>query len=85
MAKTHIKPERTMPTTRYYTVSYVRDMKYNALPAITLKGHWLAKAGFVTGIPIEVKILPDSLILTIQKSSSPSEAGIVPILNALNT
>lgn len=66
MAETHHKPERYTPTTRCYTVGYVSDAKYHPLPAITLKGHWLEQAGFSTGVPLEVKVLPDCLILTVK-------------------
>jgi len=67
MADTHTKPEQVVFTTRCYTVSYASDAKYNPFPAVILKGRWLEEAGFATGIPIEVKVLPECLILTVQK------------------
>lgn len=41
MAAQHHKPETYTPSTRCYTVGYVSDAKYQPVPSITLKGHWL--------------------------------------------
>ncbi len=49
MAETHHKPETHTPITRCYTVGYVSDANYRPVPAVMLKGHWLAEAGFDTG------------------------------------
>ena len=59
MAERHHKSEiPASATTRAYTVSYVRDSRtYAPLPAITLRGNWLAEAGFSTGTPLAVKVL----------------------------
>ena len=55
MAEAHHKPETGTPTTRRYTVGYIRDQrKFEPSPAITLKGHWMADFGFSTGQKIEV-------------------------------
>lgn len=35
-----------IPTTRCYTVGYICDAKYQPVPAVTLKGHWLKEMGF---------------------------------------
>ncbi len=43
------------------------------MPAVTLKGHWLEEAGFETGTPLEVKVLPDCLILTVKPPSPEPE------------
>jgi len=82
MAETHTKPEQVVSTTRCYTVSYASDAKYNPLPAVILKRRWLEAAGFATGIPIEVKVLPDCLILTVQKpqAAPPLEPEIMQTL-----
>ncbi|WP_336717728.1 SymE family type I addiction module toxin [Pantoea ananatis] len=40
---------------------------------VTLKGHWLEEAGFATGTPLEVKVLPDCLILTVKQPSPEPE------------
>jgi len=38
-------------------VGYVSDAKYQPLPAIILKGHWLEQVEFDTGTPLEVRVL----------------------------
>lgn len=75
MAETHHKPETGTPTTtRGYTVSYIRDSRtFEPVPAITLRGNWLAEAGFETGTPLNVRVLPDCLILTVKPPSAEPE------------
>ncbi|MFU9137815.1 SymE family type I addiction module toxin [Erwinia tasmaniensis] len=82
MAETHHKPETGTHTTRCYTVGYVSDAKYQPVPAITLKGHWLEETGFATGTPLEVKVLPGCLILTAKESQPepPAEPEVVTTL-----
>uniref|UniRef100_UPI00144454A6 SymE family type I addiction module toxin n=1 Tax=Erwinia amylovora TaxID=552 RepID=UPI00144454A6 len=58
----------------------VSDAKYHPLPAITLKGHWLEQAGFATGVPLEVKVLPGCLILTARDPALPPEPEIMQTL-----
>lgn len=65
MAETHHKPETHTPTTtRAYTVGYVSDTKYQPVPAVTLKGHWMADAGFETDTPVDVRVMKDCLVIT---------------------
>ena len=52
-------------------MGYVSDAKYQPLPAIILKGHWLEQVGFETGTPLEVRVLPDCLILTVKPPPEP--------------
>lgn len=80
MAETHHKPEIATPTTRCYTVGYVSDAKYQPLPSITLKGHWLEEAGFGTGTPVNVQVIQDCLIITRQESQLPAEPEVVTTL-----
>lgn len=64
MAEAHHKPETGTPTTRRYTVGYIRDQrKFEASPSITLKGHWMAALGFETGQKLEVITGPGQLII----------------------
>ncbi|MFC0138939.1 SymE family type I addiction module toxin [Erwinia mallotivora] len=67
MAEAHHNPETGTPTTRCYTVGYVSDAKYQPIPAITLKGHWLEGIGFGIGTPVNVQVMPDCLIITRQE------------------
>ncbi|MGG7448519.1 endoribonuclease SymE [Kosakonia oryzendophytica] len=78
--QTHHKPETGTPTTRRYTVGYVSDAKYQPVPAVTLKGHWLTEAGFETGTPLEVRVMPGCLILTAQEPQSATEPEVVVAL-----
>ncbi|WP_380181778.1 SymE family type I addiction module toxin [Kalamiella sp. sgz302252] len=82
MAKTHHKPEVATPTTRYYTVGYVSDAKYQPIPSVTLKGHWLEEAGFGTGTPVNVRVMQDCLIITRQEPQPepPAEPEVVTTL-----
>lgn len=73
MADTHHKPETHMLTTRAYTVGYVSDAKYQPMPAVTLKGHWMAEAGFETGTLLEVRVLNGCMILTVKPPSPEPE------------
>lgn len=82
MAETHNKPETAKPTTRCYTVGYVSDTKYQPVPAVTLKGHWLEEAGFGTGTPVHVRVMQDCLIITRQEPQPelPAEPEVVTTL-----
>ncbi|WP_206404897.1 SymE family type I addiction module toxin [Erwinia billingiae] len=77
-----IKAETGTPTTRCYTVSYISDAKYQPVPAVTLKGHWLKGVGFDTGTALELKVLPDCLILAAQKPQPepPTEPEVLTTL-----
>jgi len=64
MAEQHHKSEPVTPTTRRYTVGYIRDQrKFEPSPSITLKGRWMAALGFSTGQKIEVITGPGELII----------------------
>jgi toxic protein SymE len=54
--------------TRRYTVGYIRDGKtHNKATSITLKGSWLDEAGFKTGMPLKVRVMPGCMVLTAQE------------------
>nr|WP_154325578.1 SymE family type I addiction module toxin [Pantoea sp. 201603H] len=49
-------------------MGYIRDWKtHNKATSITLKGDWLADAGFETGTPLKVRVIPGCLVLTAQE------------------
>jgi toxic protein SymE len=58
------------------------DAKYQPVPAVTLKGHWLKEMGFDTGTALEVKVLPGCLILAAQEPQPepPAEPQVVSTL-----
>lgn len=62
-----------IPTTRCYTMGYVSDAKYQPVPAVTLKGHWLKEMGFDTGTALEVRVMDGCMILTVKPHSSEPE------------
>ncbi|WP_240156236.1 SymE family type I addiction module toxin [Pantoea stewartii] len=50
MAETHHKPAAATSIPRCDTVGYVSDAKYQQLPSITLKCHWLEEVGLGQGL-----------------------------------
>jgi len=63
-------------------VGYVGNAKYQSLPSITLKGHWLEEAGFATGTPVNVRVMQDCLIITRQerRPELPAEPEVITTL-----
>ncbi len=52
---------------RHLTVGYVsRYPDHKHITAITMKGQWLADAGFPTGTPVSVKVMEGCIVLTTQ-------------------
>lgn len=82
MAEQHHKSGTGTPTTsRSYTVGYVRDSRsFEPAPAVTLKGNWLAEAGFETGTPVDVRVMQGCLILTAREPATPPEPEIMQTL-----
>jgi len=63
-------------------VGYVSDAKYQPLPSIHLKGRWLEEVGFAAGTPVNVRVMPDCLIITRQEPQPelPAEPEVVTTL-----
>ncbi|WP_435928489.1 SymE family type I addiction module toxin [Dryocola sp. BD613] len=64
-------------------VTVIHDSKtHNKATSITLKGGWLDEAGFETGMPLKVRVIPDCLVLTTQESlpAPPPEPEIMQTL-----
>ena len=80
-AETHHKSEQVATKARRYTVGYVSDSKYQPVPAVTLKGHGLAEAGFETGTPLDVRVMADCLILMACEPAAPPESEIMQTLS----
>jgi toxic protein SymE len=58
--------------TRRYTVGYIRDWQtHEPAPTITLKGYWLEDAGFKTGTPLKVRVMPGCLVLIAEEPLPP--------------
>ena len=58
-------PEVSPKNKRQLTVSYVRRLPDRRLvPALIMKGEWLAAAGFSTGTRVEVRVMDGCIVLT---------------------
>ena len=58
-------PEVSPKNKRQLTVSYVRRLPDRRLvPALIMKGDWLAAAGFSTGTRVEVRVMDGCIVLT---------------------
>jgi toxic protein SymE len=58
-------PEVSPKNKRQLTVSYVRRLPDRRLvPALIMKGQWLAAAGFSTGTRVEVRVMEGCIVLT---------------------
>ena len=65
---------------RLGTVSYAsRYPDYTHVPAIIMKGQWLEAAGFSTGTPFDVRVMPGCIVLT-TKLPEPEEPTLLQSL-----
>lgn len=46
-------------------------LHYSQYPSLHLKGNWLKEAGFETGTPLKVRVMPGCLVLTAQELPPP--------------
>lgn len=68
--------------TRRYTLGDIRDWKtHKKATSITLKGDWLAEAGFATGTAVNVRVMNGCLVLTAE--IPPPEPEIMQTLRQL--
>ncbi|UJR62513.1 SymE family type I addiction module toxin [Dickeya zeae] len=70
MADAHSTPDTTVfkisQHERFTRVGY-RPVKGNHdTPAITMAGHWLKEAGFRTGQPLKLRVMPGCIVITTQ-------------------
>lgn len=73
-------PEVSPANNRLGTVSYAsRYPDYTHVPAIIMKGQWLAAAGFATGTPFDVRVMPGCIVLT-AKLPEPEEPALLQSL-----
>ncbi|MEN3753900.1 SymE family type I addiction module toxin [Mangrovibacter sp. SLW1] len=92
MAEQDTKPEGVTTEapelkTRRYTVGYIRDWKsHNKATSITPKGACLDDAGFETGTPLKVRVMPGCLVLTAQEPppATPPEPEIMLTLRKVS-
>jgi len=70
-------PEVSPKNKRQLTVSYVRRLPDRRLvPALIMKGEWLAAAGFSTGIRVEVRVMDGCIVLTAVEPEPELEAAM---------
>ncbi|MBZ7501536.1 type I addiction module toxin, SymE family, partial [Klebsiella michiganensis] len=70
-------PEVSPKNKRQLTVSYVRRLPDRRLvPAMIMKGQWLAAAGFSTGTQVEVRVMEGCIVLTAVEPEPELEAAM---------
>ena len=70
-------PEVSPKNKRQLTVSYVRRLPDRRLvPALIMKGEWLAAAGFSTGTRVEVRVMDGCIVLTAVEPEPELEAAM---------
>ena len=70
-------PEVSPKNKRQLTVSYVRRLPDRRLvPAMIMKGQWLAAAGFSTGTRVEVRVMDGCIVLTAGEPEPELEAAM---------
>ncbi|HCJ7723848.1 TPA: endoribonuclease SymE [Citrobacter freundii] len=73
-------PEVSPANNRLGTVSYASHYPdYTHVPAIIMKGQWLAAAGFTTGTPFDFRVMPGCIVLT-AKLPEPEEPALLQSL-----
>ncbi|WP_324723291.1 SymE family type I addiction module toxin [Lelliottia sp. JS-SCA-14] len=68
------KAERVSKTLRRMTICYVnirhfdrktkKIRRYTRSASLLLNGHWMEEAGFTTGTPLDVRVIPGCLVIT---------------------
>jgi toxic protein SymE len=75
-----MKPVVFPSTLRSYTVSSVSSAsKKEKIPAIILRGEWLAKAYFPVGRKIEVRVMDECIVITAKNMAPTLEATLFRI------
>ena len=70
-------PEVSPENNRKGTVSYAsRFEDHQRIPAIIMKGQWLAAAGFSTGTRVEVRVMDGCIVLTAVEPEPELEAAM---------
>lgn len=72
--------EVTGSAVRRLKVSYARTSPdYEQVPSLTMKGKWLAAAGFDTGTVVDVRVMQGCLVLT-ARPAEPEEPELMKSL-----
>ncbi|MFP1740370.1 SymE family type I addiction module toxin [Lonsdalea quercina] len=70
MADAHSTPDTAVfkisQHERYQRVGYRPNKGNTSTPAINISGKWLTEAGFTTGQPLKLRVMPGCIVITVQ-------------------
>lgn len=61
---------------RHYDRKTERTRRYTRSASLRLNGHWMEEAGFTTGTPLDVRVMPGCLVIT----TLPKEPPLTKVL-----
>ncbi|MDK9356116.1 SymE family type I addiction module toxin [Lelliottia sp. V106_10] len=67
-------------STRHYDRKTERTRRYTRSASLRLNGHWMEEAGFTTGTPLDVRVMPGCLVIT----TRPEETSFMKDLNKIS-
>ncbi|MDI3359363.1 SymE family type I addiction module toxin [Lelliottia sp. V89_10] len=65
---------------RHYDCKTERTRRYTHSASLRLNGHWMEEAGFTTGTPLDVRVMPGCLVIT----TRPEETSFMKDLNKIS-
>jgi toxic protein SymE len=65
---------------RHYDRKTERTRRYTRSASLRLNGHWMEEAGFTTGTPLDVRVMPGCLVIT----TRPEETSFMKDLNKIS-
>ncbi|MDK9586890.1 SymE family type I addiction module toxin [Lelliottia wanjuensis] len=68
-------------STRHYDRKTERTRRYTRSASLRLNGHWMEEAGFTTGTPLDVRVMPGCLVIT----TRPEETSFMKDLNKISS
>lgn len=66
---------------RHYDRKTERTRCYTRSASLRLNGHWMEEAGFTTGTPLDVRVMPGCLVITML----PKESALLKVLTKTTT
>lgn len=57
-------------STRHYDRKTERTRRYTRSASLRLNGHWMEEAGFTTGTPLDVRVMPGCLVITTRQEET---------------
>lgn len=67
-------------STRHYDRKTEKTRRYTRSASLRLNGHWMEEAGFTTGTPLDVRVMPGCLVIT----TRPEETSFMKDLNKIS-